>query len=79
MIKIVYKNEKLFVSYVPHGINPEIFKPVKKISETVKKLVPTINDHDFILFFNNRNIKRKQPSDIILSYKLFLVIKNTIW
>jgi glycosyltransferase involved in cell wall biosynthesis len=69
--KIKNKNEKLFVSYVPHGINPEIFKPVKKISETVKKLVPTINDHDFILFFNNRNIKRKQPSDIILSYKLF--------
>jgi hypothetical protein len=28
-------------------------------------------EYDFILFYNNRNIRRKQPSDVIYSYKLF--------
>ncbi len=56
------------ISYVPHGINEEIFKPVKDISEDVKNVV---GGYDFILFYNNRNIRRKQPSDVIYSYKLF--------
>jgi glycosyltransferase involved in cell wall biosynthesis len=59
------------VSYVPHGINPNIFKPVKTISENIKNLIYNGKDYDFILFFNNRNIKRKQPIDVILSFKLF--------
>jgi glycosyltransferase involved in cell wall biosynthesis len=69
--KIKEKNEKLFISYVPHGINPETFKPVKKVSENIKNLISSSKEYDFILFFNNRNIKRKQPGDIIIAYKLF--------
>lgn len=59
------------VSYVPHGINPETFKPVDEVSEDIKKLVSGEKKYDFILFYNNRNIRRKQPSDVIYSYKLF--------
>jgi glycosyltransferase involved in cell wall biosynthesis len=59
------------VSYVPHGINPEIFKPVKTLSDDLTKHIYNGKDYDFILFFNNRNIKRKQPADVILSYKMF--------
>ena len=29
------------------------------------------NDIDFIVFWNNRNIRRKQPGDVILSFKHF--------
>ena len=30
-----------------------------------------IKEYDFVLFFNSRNIRRKQPSDVIESFKLF--------
>ena len=71
VIKNVDKDEKPFISYVPHGINSQIFKPKKNISTDIKKLIYSDKNYDFILFFNSRNIKRKQPSDVILAYKLF--------
>ena len=58
------------VSYVPHGINENVFKPTNQISEEIKKLVSD-KEYDFILYYNNRNIRRKQTSDVIYSYKLF--------
>jgi glycosyltransferase involved in cell wall biosynthesis len=59
------------ISYVPHGINPETFKPIEKIGEDLKTTILGGKEYDFILFYNNRNIRRKQPSDVIYSYKLF--------
>lgn len=59
------------ISYVPHGINPEVFKPVNTINDDIKKLVFDEKKYDFVLFYNNRNIRRKQPSDVIYSFKLF--------
>jgi glycosyltransferase involved in cell wall biosynthesis len=59
------------VKYVPHGINDDIFKPVETISDDLKSYIHNGKEYDFILFYNNRNIKRKQPSDVIMSYKLF--------
>jgi glycosyltransferase involved in cell wall biosynthesis len=59
------------ISYVPHGINPEIFKPLDSISDEIKNLILGEEKYDFILFYNNRNIRRKQTSDVILSFKLF--------
>lgn len=56
------------VSYVPHGINSNTFKPVTKISPEIKNLV---EDKEFVILFNNRNIRRKQVIDIIYSFKLF--------
>jgi glycosyltransferase involved in cell wall biosynthesis len=70
--KTTYKPlEDWQVSYVPHGINPETFKPLNEISEDIKNLVYNGKKYDFILFYNNRNIRRKQPSDVIYAYKLF--------
>ena len=59
------------ISYVPHGINPDVFKPIDTISEDVKKFVHGDKEYDFVVFYNNRNIRRKQPSDVIYSFKLF--------
>jgi glycosyltransferase involved in cell wall biosynthesis len=59
------------ISYVPHGINPDLFKPNKTVSDDVVKFVHGEKEYDFVLFYNNRNIRRKQPSDVIYSYKLF--------
>lgn len=59
------------VSYVPHGINPNVFKPLKKVNKGLKKTIIGDKNYDFILFYNNRNIRRKQPSDVIYSFKTF--------
>lgn len=59
------------ISYVPHGINPSVFKPLDKINEETKKQFFGDKDYDFVLFFNNRNIRRKQPADVIYSFRLF--------
>ena len=59
------------VSYVPHGINQEIFKPIDKIDEELKNSIFEGKTYDFVVFYNNRNIRRKLTSDVIYAYKLF--------
>jgi len=63
------------VSYVPHGINTEMFYPIKEggkgwdalVNETNK--VRGNNKDKFVVFWNNRNIHRKHPGDVVLAYK----------
>ena len=70
--KITFKPlEDWQISYVPHGINPDVFKPLEKVSDDVYNFVNGNKKYDFVLFYNNRNIRRKQTSDVILAYKLF--------
>ena len=70
--KATYKPLKDWqIGYVPHGINPNVFKPLETVSDDIKKLLFGDKEYDFILFYNSRNIRRKQPSDVIYSYKLF--------
>lgn len=59
------------ITYVPHGINPDTFKPLDEVSNEIKSIVYGEKEYNFILFYNNRNIRRKQPSDVIYAYKLF--------
>jgi glycosyltransferase involved in cell wall biosynthesis len=60
------------ISYVPHGVNPNVFKPIDEISQETKDFIyKNKSDVDFILFYNSRNIRRKQTSDVVMSYKLF--------
>ena len=60
------------ISYVPHGINENLFKPLEdKELIDVKRELFGDKEYNFVLFYNNRNIRRKQPSDVIESFKLF--------
>lgn len=59
------------ISYVPHGINKDVFKPLESEDQEMNKFINGNKEYDFILFYNNRNIRRKQPSDVIYTYKLF--------
>ena len=59
------------VSYVPHGINADVYKPTI-VPEDFKKKLYGDNDYKFVLFWMNRNIKRKQPSDVIWAFKKFV-------
>lgn len=63
------------IKYVPHGVS-EKFHPIQsdsddygKISEMKSKL--GIGDKKFVLLYNNRNIRRKNPGDVVLAYKQF--------
>jgi glycosyltransferase involved in cell wall biosynthesis len=68
---------KTKLSFVPHGINKNIFRPITEGDidyEEFKKIETDFkNKHGvkFIIFWNNRNIRRKQPGDVILAFKKF--------
>ena len=63
--------EEWQTSYVPHGINPNTYKPTEVPSD-FRKQVTDGKDYKFVLFWMNRNIKRKQPSDVIWAFKKFV-------
>ena len=59
--------------YIPHAVNLDIFKPLE--DDFVKKLRADNfkSDKDkFIIFWNNRNARRKMGSTLILWFKTFL-------
>ena len=58
------------VSYVPHGINSELYKPVDVPTE-FKKSIFGDKEYEFVLYWNNRNIRRKQPMDAMLAFDKF--------
>ena len=63
------------IQYVPHGVS-EKFYPIasdKEVNEiaSIKKELGITDNKNFILFWNNRNIRRKNPGDVILAYKTF--------
>jgi len=59
--------------YVPHGINHNIFKKLEPSPEfgLFKSRLFKGEDVEFSILYNNRNIRRKMTSDIILAFKLF--------
>ena len=61
-------------TYIPHGIPEETFFPIDKDDKDLikfRKQVLHNQEKDFIIFWNNRNIRRKLPSDVIMAYKTF--------
>ena len=64
------------LTYVPHGINEKMFYPITNNGE-LKQLDQTYDsmfggkDIEFVVFWNSRNIRRKSPGDVILSYRHF--------
>ena len=65
-------------TYIPHGIPEDKFYPIGELDvqkwnklQEYKKSVLHRKDKDFVVFWNNRNIRRKLPSDVIMAYKTF--------
>ena len=71
------KAKKKVIEYVPHGLNQEMYYPIEKEDE-VKELEQFKTnlfggkEKDFIVFFNSRNIRRKQIPDTMLAFRIFL-------
>jgi glycosyltransferase involved in cell wall biosynthesis len=69
------KAKNKIIRYIPHGLNDKIFKPLKQEDSQLiefKKQLFGNKKYDFVLFFNSRNIRRKQIPDSLLAYKLFI-------
>lgn len=66
------------IKYVPHGISEGDFFAIDKANPLYEKFIEfkkqTLQDREFefIVFWNNRNIRRKNPGDLILAFKNFV-------
>jgi len=65
-------------TYIPHGIPEDKFFPISELDvqewhnlQEYRKSVLHNIEKDFVVFWNNRNIRRKVPSDVIMAYKTF--------
>jgi len=67
------KAKNKIIEYVPHGLNENIFKPLEEseLKETKRNIFGGA-EKDFVLFFNSRNIRRKQIPDTMLAFRYFL-------
>ena len=72
------KAKNKIIKYVPHGLNEKNYFPISKDHEhyvpfqEFKKNLLQNEEFDFIMFFNSRNIRRKQIPDTMLAYKYFI-------
>lgn len=72
------KAKNKMIEYVPHGLNHNLFRPITEGDEEYtqfkefKKQIFKEKEYDFVMFFNSRNIRRKQIPDTLVAYKLFI-------
>lgn len=71
------KAKDKIITYVPHGINEEVFYPINTSEEMgklqlMKSKLFGDKEFEFTLLFNSRNIRRKCISDLLAAHKLFL-------
>lgn len=72
------KAKDKIIQYVPHGLNHELMFPIDKDHVQYndmmqfKKNIFGDKDYEFVVFFNSRNIRRKQIPDTMLAYKFFI-------
>jgi hypothetical protein len=66
------------IRYVPHGLNSKLIFPIDEKHEKwnelqeFKKQLFGGKEYEFVLFFNSRNIRRKQIPDTMLAYRHFI-------
>jgi len=67
------KAEGKILKYVPHGLDSNTFSPLDSNNKDFNNFKNGIGvkDGDFVLFFNSRNIRRKQIPDTLLAFKYF--------
>ena len=62
------------IQYVPHGIDEKKFFPIVNDFEfeAFKENIFNKKEYNFVILWNSRNIRRKNASDIILTWRTFL-------
>ena len=62
------------ITYVPHGISNRRFHKIEDDNTSLLDFDAKhgIADKKFKILYSNRNIRRKQPGDVLLAYKYFM-------
>ena len=58
--------------YLPHAVNPQYFTSVESENQTEMRKKMNVPEDKFVVFWNNRNARRKQPGTLIFWFKEFL-------
>jgi len=69
------KSKNKILKYLPHGKDPKIYYPIEDDHNDIKTLKNQLfkgKESKFTVFFNSRNIRRKQIPDTILAFREFL-------
>jgi glycosyltransferase involved in cell wall biosynthesis len=69
------KAKNKIIEYVPHGLNSDYYFPIDKNNEELQEFKNKIfgdRQIDFLMFYNSRNIRRKQVPDTMVAFRLFL-------
>ena len=68
-----FPKEDWQTQYVPHGIDDKKFFPIANDLEyeVFKEKFLEYKEYDFVVFWNNRNIRRKNPGDVVTAWKIF--------
>jgi len=69
-----HEGNRIF-KYIPHGKNKDIYYPIEKFDDEFKKFKKELfrgKDPKFVVYFNSRNIRRKQIPDTMMAFRLFL-------
>ncbi len=73
-----YRPGDVLTSYVPHGIDSTVYRPIlpgdadfEEYTHFYKEFHKQ-NKSKFVVFWSNRNIRRKNPSDLIHAFAMFL-------
>jgi glycosyltransferase involved in cell wall biosynthesis len=72
-----FKENPWRIDYIPHGTPHDEFKQVDKSSVEYQKFIREYykgeyEKYDFIIFYNNRNVRRKMMGDVMNAYDEFL-------
>ena len=61
-------------NFVPHALPSDLYHEIssQKKKEARLNMLGGKNKDDFILFWMNRNARRKRPNDLLLAWKLFM-------
>jgi len=61
-------------NFVPHALPEDVFYKISdaKIKLARRDLLGKDKENDFVMFWINRNAKRKRPADVLFSWKKFL-------
>jgi len=58
--------------YHPHAVNPEFYRPLTEEEKLELRKKSNIAEDKFVVFWNSRNARRKQPATLIHWFKEFL-------
>ncbi len=70
-----YDYEDWQITYVPHGISSKRFYKIEDKGDTKFKKFEQdagLDKYKYRVLYSNRNIRRKQPGDVVLAYKHFM-------